>query len=1059
MLLVILLFDLLQVLNALVGPEIVIFEPGQSVNITCRYTSTPVNVHDRKFWCKISETTHGCSTVISSNMFVAGGYTNRTWLVDTPVDALFQVQMTELTQKDAGIYRCGIGLSNNGLFVSVFLAISEGPNVTNKLEKVSGRLHGSISVQCTFHESDSNKRFWCKMERTGGCRILVDTGNFINKRYMGRLLIVPGDSLGVVKILFNQLTPEDAGWYRCGSGTFGKGGKWKDVQVLVSTDTGLQGRTSILHGVPGGSAAIECHHDPLINYEHKHWCKSSGTDCLLLVDDAGFVSDAYKGRISLKTGGQSNGTFTFLLTDLRDTDRGWYWCVATDGVYEVTSTVELQIDKGTASVTPGTDEPISSSLTLPDLDSDVTGSPVFTPPIGASTTGGPTSRASRSDEAVPSAFTLPEPVTDASGSPSFMPTKGITTLNGTTERSDSSTHGSDVALYSASTVPDRARDGTGSPFLVATARIITTNRITKRSDSSTSGSVEPANAAFTLLSHVTDGTGSPFFMPTELITTTKGIRERLDLSTHGSVVALNSASTLRHRSKDGTGSPFFMSTEQITITNQITERSDSLTPGSVEPVNAAFTLLDHVIDGTGSPFYMPTEVITTTKGIRERLDLSIPGSDVALNSASTLRDRARDGTGSPFFMPTERITTTNQITERSDSSTPGSVEPVNAAFTLLDHVTDAIGSPFFMPTEVITTTEGVTERLDLSYPGSDVALNSASTLRDRARDGTGSPFFMPTERITTSNQITERSDSSTPGSVVPANAAFTLLDHFTDGIGSPVFRTTEVIITTKGIRERSDTSTPGSDASTSSAFTLLHHAVEGTGSPLFMTIKGGTTSKGVTERLDSLAPGSDLPSHSASTLRNPAREGTGSPSIMPKNGITTTNGNAEKISTLPSAPTDGRASGGVISKAATRARSELPHENSAIPRLSDSPQLQKPAFLLDVTSNNTVLQPGPRRESKRNLLLIVAPSLGVALLLIAVGAFVVIKTRCRKKRVREPINKKTADVALAETKILAPSAEEASPSALGEKETDLDNNDVTKGLMENAVSSSLSTDT
>ncbi|XP_069489317.1 uncharacterized protein [Ambystoma mexicanum] len=879
MLLVILLFDLLQVLNALVGPEIVIFEPGQSVNITCRYTSTPVNVHDRKFWCKISETTHGCSTVISSNMFVAGGYTNRTWLVDTPVDALFQVQMTELTQKDAGIYRCGIGLSNNGLFVSVFLAISEGPNVTNKLEKVSGRLHGSISVQCTFHESDSNKRFWCKMERTGGCRILVDTGNFINKRYMGRLLIVPGDSLGVVKILFNQLTPEDAGWYRCGSGTFGKGGKWKDVQVLVSTDTGLQGRTSILHGVPGGSAAIECHHDPLINYEHKHWCKSSGTDCLLLVDDAGFVSDAYKGRISLKTGGQSNGTFTFLLTDLRDTDRGWYWCVATDGVYEVTSTVELQIDKG------------------------------------------------------------------------------------------------------------------------------------------------------------------------------------LDLSTHGSVVALNSASTLRHRSKDGTGSPFFMSTEQITITNQITERSDSLTPGSVEPVNAAFTLLDHVIDGTGSPFYMPTEVITTTKGIRERLDLSIPGSDVALNSASTLRDRARDGTGSPFFMPTERITTTNQITERSDSSTPGSVEPVNAAFTLLDHVTDAIGSPFFMPTEVITTTEGVTERLDLSYPGSDVALNSASTLRDRARDGTGSPFFMPTERITTSNQITERSDSSTPGSVVPANAAFTLLDHFTDGIGSPVFRTTEVIITTKGIRERSDTSTPGSDASTSSAFTLLHHAVEGTGSPLFMTIKGGTTSKGVTERLDSLAPGSDLPSHSASTLRNPAREGTGSPSIMPKNGITTTNGNAEKISTLPSAPTDGRASGGVISKAATRARSELPHENSAIPRLSDSPQLQKPAFLLDVTSNNTVLQPGPRRESKRNLLLIVAPSLGVALLLIAVGAFVVIKTRCRKKRVREPINKKTADVALAETKILAPSAEEASPSALGEKETDLDNNDVTKGLMENAVSSSLSTDT
>ncbi|XP_078500663.1 polymeric immunoglobulin receptor-like isoform X1 [Lissotriton helveticus] len=375
--------------SALLGPEIVIAERGSSVNITCHYAISPVNIHGRKFWCKISGTLTGCSTIISSTPYLAtAGYKDRTRLVDSPANGTFQVEMARLRREDGGQYRCGIGQSNDGFFSSVFLGISEGPNMTDHLELVSGELHGSISIRCRFPESQNKKTYWCKMRKTGACRILADTEGYVEKRYMGRLLVIPEDTGDVVKILTNQLTPEDAGWYRCGTGTFRSGGRWKDVQVVVSTDTNVTERVKALRSVPGGSVSTECHYDAQVNYEHKYWCKWRGTGCTRLVNDAGFVDDAFRGRISLLSEQQTNGTYTLRLTDLRAEDAGWYWCVAISGRSILTSSMELRISKvsTTASVLGSQmteTSPFPSPISMEEKRSPYYGTTIGTTDIGA----------------------------------------------------------------------------------------------------------------------------------------------------------------------------------------------------------------------------------------------------------------------------------------------------------------------------------------------------------------------------------------------------------------------------------------------------------------------------------------------------------------------------------------------------------------------------------------------------------------------------------------------------------------------------------------------------
>ncbi|XP_010187202.1 PREDICTED: high affinity immunoglobulin alpha and immunoglobulin mu Fc receptor [Mesitornis unicolor] len=330
--------------STLFGSRFLTGEVGGSVTHQCFYSITPANKHDRKYWCKIAA--RGvCYTVISTTGYTSQDHTGRVFLKDTPQNGTFAVTMTELKSNDTGIYRCGIGTTNWGLYVSLNLTVLADADAPRPAELIWGQLHGSVTVLCPPGDTQSDeKRFWCKLGRTG-CTLIADTNGYVERNYQGQISITPRESSGAFKVLISDLKKEDSGLYMCGTGRFSSRDSLRVVALQVTTASTLPQRLKFLSGTVGGSVSFKCHYDPKGNYEKKYMCRWKGAACSLLVDVDGFVHESHKGRMQITSSDQENGTYTVVMSRLRGEDAGWYWCGAQHGHTEHTSSVKLHIQR------------------------------------------------------------------------------------------------------------------------------------------------------------------------------------------------------------------------------------------------------------------------------------------------------------------------------------------------------------------------------------------------------------------------------------------------------------------------------------------------------------------------------------------------------------------------------------------------------------------------------------------------------------------------------------------------------------------------------------------
>ncbi|NWV27381.1 PIGR protein, partial [Origma solitaria] len=316
---------------------------GGSITHQCFYSPTPANKHDRKYWCKIAR--NGvCHTIVSSGSYTASGYEGRVALGDNPQNGTFTVTMTGLRSSDAGTYRCGIGGTNEELYVSLNLTVLADAPPSRPTQLIHGELHGSVTVLCPSGDTHRDEeRFWCKMGRSI-CTLIASSDGYVGWRYQGRVLLSPQDSSGAFRVLMNDLKKEDSGLYLCG--TRGRGqDSLQEVVLQVATASATPRRPKVLSGTVGASVAFQCHHDPKGSYEKKYLCRWRAGSCSVLLDDEGFVLEPYRGRIQT---GSGRGSFTVLLRQLREEDAGWYWCGARAGHAELTAPLKLHVHRGRA---------------------------------------------------------------------------------------------------------------------------------------------------------------------------------------------------------------------------------------------------------------------------------------------------------------------------------------------------------------------------------------------------------------------------------------------------------------------------------------------------------------------------------------------------------------------------------------------------------------------------------------------------------------------------------------------------------------------------------------
>ncbi|NXJ10100.1 PIGR protein, partial [Odontophorus gujanensis] len=332
--------------STLYGPRFLTGAVGGSVTHQCFYSITPANKHDRKFWCKRARDGI-CYTIISTTNFISKEHMGRVFLEDVPQNGTFMVTMTQLKMSDTGTYRCGIGPTNRDLYVNLNLTVSTDVGTLRPTELLFGELRGSVTVSCPPGGSrGGTRRLWCRVGRSG-CVLIADSDGYVRKSYEGRIYITPQESSGAFKVLINDLRPEDAGLYKCGMGSPVDWDSWQAVALQVTAVPAQPRRAKFVHGRVGGSLTLRCQHNPAGSYTTKYLCRWQDAGCSLLVDADGFVHESYKGRIWISSTEPDNGTYTVVMSHLREEDAGWYWCGARNGHAEHTTSVKLHIEKET----------------------------------------------------------------------------------------------------------------------------------------------------------------------------------------------------------------------------------------------------------------------------------------------------------------------------------------------------------------------------------------------------------------------------------------------------------------------------------------------------------------------------------------------------------------------------------------------------------------------------------------------------------------------------------------------------------------------------------------
>ncbi|NXW57511.1 PIGR protein, partial [Eurystomus gularis] len=313
-----------------------------SVTLKCFYPPTSVNRHDRKYWCK--ESARGCMTIVSTNGYTASSYRGRASITDYPQAESFQINMSDLTEADAGTYQCGVGINGRGLSHKVSLDVSEGPHVPEGAELFYVQLDSSLTMSCSFGaDTVSMRKFLCKIGKTG-CQNVIDSYGNIGEDYTGRALLSSEETPGSFSIMITQIDWQDSGLYLCGVGVYEENGETKELDVHVYERTNVpQGKPTII-GVKESSASFECRYSPAKSSSLKYWCKWRQQGCARIIDTSGFVWPAYEGRVAMFNS-PANNTVTVILNQLNDNDKGYYWCMSEEEKEQQSST-ELKVIDG-----------------------------------------------------------------------------------------------------------------------------------------------------------------------------------------------------------------------------------------------------------------------------------------------------------------------------------------------------------------------------------------------------------------------------------------------------------------------------------------------------------------------------------------------------------------------------------------------------------------------------------------------------------------------------------------------------------------------------------------
>ncbi|XP_016147576.1 polymeric immunoglobulin receptor-like, partial [Sinocyclocheilus grahami] len=149
------------------------------------------------------------------------------------------------------------------------------------------------------------------------------------------LSIIDHPDQNLFTVSMRNLENEDTGPYSCVVDTEGNLASIYEVYLNVQSALGVSVVSSSVSGHEGGDISVKCLYSSEYQNDVKRWCRYKDQSCYTV----GRTDTSQNSSVQISDDDDGRRSFTVLMTGLRLTDSGWYFCFAGQAVSSVHLTV------------------------------------------------------------------------------------------------------------------------------------------------------------------------------------------------------------------------------------------------------------------------------------------------------------------------------------------------------------------------------------------------------------------------------------------------------------------------------------------------------------------------------------------------------------------------------------------------------------------------------------------------------------------------------------------------------------------------------------------------
>ncbi|XP_073787427.1 polymeric immunoglobulin receptor [Danio rerio] len=186
---------------------------------------------------------------------------------------------------------------------------------------------GSVTIPCYYDEKYTpQKKYW----NSG-----TDKPNKYTNTTEENLSVIDHPDQSLFTVTMRNLQDNQAGDYYCVVETGGKLNVTYELFLLVHSAPAMSVMSSSVSGHEGDDVRVQCFYSSAYKYQLKRWCRYKDQKCF----SEKKTDTSQSSSVQISDDGESS--FTVLMTGLRLSDSGWYFC----SVGHLQAPVQLTVTK------------------------------------------------------------------------------------------------------------------------------------------------------------------------------------------------------------------------------------------------------------------------------------------------------------------------------------------------------------------------------------------------------------------------------------------------------------------------------------------------------------------------------------------------------------------------------------------------------------------------------------------------------------------------------------------------------------------------------------------